>query len=155
MPRGKPSDSKIRALAECGCLNPQPQRVNDPLFRQDPFFDARDLVQVKYEMLRRVSDDGLSVTAAVAAFGFSRPTYYQAQEAFAQEGLPGLVPRKRGPREGHKLTDEVVIFLLEQVQREGDLPAGELARRVGERFGAVVHPRSVERAMVRYKKKHC
>jgi transposase len=153
MARGKPSEPKIRALSERGCLNSQPQRVNDPLFGQDPFFDARDLVQVKYEMLRRVRDDGLSVKAAAAAFGFSRPTYYQAQEAFEQEGLPGLVPRKRGPRGGHKLTDEVMAFLLEQTGQSGALPAMELARRVSERFGVAVHPRSVERALARHKKK--
>jgi len=153
MARNKPSDPKARALAERGCLNPRPQRVDDPLFEQDPFFDARDLVQIKYEMLRRVRDDGQSVTAASSAFGFSRPTYYQARDAFEREGLPGLVPRKRGPRGGHKLTDEVVAFLLEQLRQEGELPAGELAGRIQERFGVEVHPRSVERALERHKKK--
>ncbi len=153
MARSKPPDPKVRALSERGCLNPRPERVDDPLFERDPFFDARDLVQVKYEMLRRVRDDGLSVSAAAAAFGFSRPTYYQAREAFAQEGLPGLVPRKRGPRGGHKLTGEVVAFLLEQIRREGDLPSGVLSERVQERFDVSVHPRSIERALERHKKK--
>jgi hypothetical protein len=32
------------------------------LFAEDSFFDARDLVQVKYEMLRRVQSGSHSVT---------------------------------------------------------------------------------------------
>ncbi len=153
MTKKKISDTKARALSEQGCLNLRPQDVDDPLFDQDRFFDARDLVQVKYEMLRRVRDGGLSVTAAAATFGFSRPTFYQAQEAFDQKGLPGLVPRKRGPRGGHKLTDEVVAFLLDQLQHQADLPSQELSCRIEEHFGLTVHPRSIERAPVRFKKK--
>ena len=153
MTKSKIPDSKARALSEQGCLNLRPQNVCDSLFEQDRFFDARDLVQVKYEMLRRVRDGGLSVTAAAATFGFSRPTFYQAQEAFDQKGLPGLVPRKRGPRGGHKLTDEVVAFLLEQLQHQDDLPSQELSGRIEEHFGLAVHPRSIERALARHKKK--
>jgi hypothetical protein len=40
-------------------LNPSPERVTDELFQE--FFDPRDLVQVKYEMLRRVQTEGQPV----------------------------------------------------------------------------------------------
>ena len=53
------------------------------------FFDARDLIQVKYEMLRHVSVDGASKADAAALFGMSRPTFYQAEAAFARDGLAG------------------------------------------------------------------
>jgi hypothetical protein len=36
-------------------------------------------VQVKYEMLRRVSVGRVSVTEASDEYGVSRPTYYQAK----------------------------------------------------------------------------
>jgi len=97
---------------------PRPQDVTDDRFRSGEFFDARDQLQVKYEMLRRVESDGYSVTHAAAAFGFSRPSFYQAQSAFQQGGLPGLVPRKRGPRQAHKLTAEVIEFLRQERQRD-------------------------------------
>ena len=64
-----------------------------------------------YEMLRRVQADGNSITDAAASFGFSRPSFYQAQAAFEQDGLAGLVPRQRGPKQAHKLTDEVLAFI--------------------------------------------
>ena len=41
---------------------------------------------------------------SAAAFGFSRPSFYQAQAALAGGGLAALVPRKPGPRRAHKLT---------------------------------------------------
>src|SRR5215813_11589861 len=92
-------DPKLRTLQQHGTVNPRPKAVRDELFLQDEFFDPRDLVQVKYEMLRRVRTDGKSVTDAATNFGFSRPSFYQAQSAFEQDGLAGLVPRKRGPKQ--------------------------------------------------------
>src|SRR4051795_3728506 len=96
-------DAKSRGLREHGTLNPQPQRITDAVFRDRDFFDPRDLVQVKYEMLRRVRVDGLSVLQAARRFGLSRSTFYQAHAAFRRQGLVGLMPRRPGPRRAHKL----------------------------------------------------
>jgi hypothetical protein len=103
-------DTKFRTLQQQGALNPRPKAVRDELFLQDEFFDTRDLVQVKYEMLRRVRTEGKSVTDAAANFGFSRPSFYQAQLAFEQNGLAGLVPHKRGNKQAHKLTEEFLFL---------------------------------------------
>ena len=54
----EPLDSKGESLRQQGVLNPHPQKVADPLFHGSEFFDPRDLVQVKYEMLRRVQVEG-------------------------------------------------------------------------------------------------
>ena len=128
-------------------------RVTDPLFRDSAFFDPNDLVQVKYEMLRRVQAEGYSITEATAAFGFSRPPFYQAQAAFAQEGLAGLVPRKRGPKQAHKLTEEVLDLLRETRQQDPRVRPAELVRLLQQRFGTTVHPRSITRALSRHQKK--
>lgn len=143
---------KRQRLRDHGSLNPHPERVQDPLFADSDFFDADDLVQVKYEMLRRVEMDENSVREATEAFGFTRPVYYQARSAYDAEGLAGLVPAKRGPKGGHKLTAEVMAF-VEQVAAQEDVSSAELARRVGDRFGLQIHPRSIERARARLKKK--
>ena len=104
-------DGKAEELAASRTLNPRPEAVVDEGFRGSEFFDARDLVQVKYEMVRRVEADGVPVSAAAGAFGFSRQSYYSAARALADEGLAGLVPAKPGPRGAHKLTDEVLDHL--------------------------------------------
>jgi transposase len=153
MAKPKPPDPKTQALRQRGSLNPHPETVVDPLFATADFFDARDLVQVKYEMVRRVRVDGHPVSHSAAAFGFSRPTLYQADAALARGGLAALVARKPGPRRAHKLDTEVVAFLHALRAADASLRAGELARRVRTRFGRTVHPRSVERALARGKKK--
>ena len=117
------------------------------------FFDPRDLVQVKYEMLRRVQTEGQSVTDAAANFGFSRPSFYQALSGFEQDGLAGLVPRKRGPKQAHKLTEEVLTFIGEVRQKEPSVRLPDLVKLIQERFGTKVHPRSIERSLVRHQKK--
>jgi len=146
-------DSKSRALREHGMLHPRPHQVHDPLFQDSEFFDPRDLVQVKYEMLRRVRVEGLSVTAAAKAFGFSRVAFYQAMAAFRQEGLPGLLPRRRGPKAANKLTDAVLEFIDQQRAADRSLRAPQLAALVQEHLGLSVHPRSIERALARRAKR--
>ncbi len=148
-----PIDEKLAALKEQGALNPRPLAVTDQTFAAHPFFDPRDLVQVKYEMLRRVQTEGQPVTRAAAAFGFSRQSFYQARIAFGQDGLPGLLARRRGPRGPHKLREEVLDFLEKSRDEHPGLRAVELAGRVRERFGLSLHPRTVERGLARRQKK--
>jgi transposase len=146
-------DAKFEALQRQGTLNPRPKEIRDELFLQDEFFDPRDLVQVKYEMLRRVQAEGQSVTNASANFGFSRPSFYQALSAFEQDGLAGLVPHKRGPKQAHKLTEEVLTFIGEMRQKEPSVRLPDLVKLIQERFGIRVHPRSIERSLLRHQKK--
>jgi transposase len=144
-----------RSLQQRGSLNRRSENVRDPLFTGQAFFDPEDLVQVKYEMLRRVRVDGESVCAAAASFGFSRPSFYAAVERFEREGLAGIIPRRPGPHEGSKLSEGVVDFLEELIASETPTPgSSELVDRVQERFGIRVHPRSIERALDRRRKKN-
>lgn len=146
-------DPKAEALRRQGSLHPHPEKVQDALFRDRAFFDPRDLVQLKYEMLRRVEGDGQSVTGAARSFGLSRPTFYQAQRAFTAEGLPGLLPKRRGPRSRHKLTESVLAFVDAERVADPALSTAALVGRIESRFGLRVHPRSLERALAQRKKK--
>ena len=153
MPRKPSPDPKSLALRQQGCLNPHPEQVTDELFLTHEFFDPRDLVQVKYEMLRRVQSEGQAVSQSAAHFGFSRPSFYQAQTAFEQGGLPALMPQKRGPKKAHKLTAEVLAFVRQAQQEDPSLRPAALASLVQDRYGITVHPRSIERALTRSQKK--
>jgi transposase len=148
-PRGSSEDPKVTALRESRCLNPHPEQVTDQAFLTEEFFDARDAVQVKYEMVRRVSVDGAPVTATAAAFGYSRPSYYLAAAALTESGLDGLVPAKPGPRGGHKLTGQILIWAEQQLAGDTALKPAALAGPIAEAFGVRVHPRSIERALAR------
>ena len=133
-------------------MNRHPERVHAPLFQAHGFFDARDLVQVKYEMLRQVRVEGASKAQAAALYGVSRPTFYQAEAAFARHGLAGLLPQQRGPKSPHKLTAEVMAFIDTQLSGERPPGARALARAIHTALGVSVHPRSIERAVARKKK---
>ena len=145
---------KTQALDDRRCRYRKPQRVRDPLFEDDPFFDPEDLVQVKYEMLRRTRIDGQSVSEASDRFGFSRPAFYEARRRLEEEGLAGLLPRRPGPKQAHKLSEEVVDFLDGVLAEDPDLKSDALVEQVEQQFGLRVHPRSVERALARRRKKN-
>lgn len=142
-----PNPKKIQALRSSGALNRHPQKVRHPLFAEHDFFDPHDMVQLKYETVRAVELDGRPIAQAALDFGLSRPTIYEAQANLRQAGVEGLLPRKRGPKKPRKLTSEVRRYLEELVGSEPDLKATVLVQRVRRRFGIVLHPRTVEKAV--------
>lgn len=147
-PMARRADSKLEALRALRAVHPHPERVSDPLFQEGvPFFDARDVVQVKYEMLRRVQQDRHAVADAARTFGLSRPVFYQARKAFERGGLPALQRARPGPRRRHKLTPKILAFLQQARTEHPGLGARRLAREVQARFDLRVHPRSIERAL--------
>jgi transposase len=147
-------DPKEAALAGARCLNPHPEQVTDAEFLSSEFFDARDAVQVKYEMVRKVKAGGVPVTEAAAAFGYSRPAYYAAVAALESCGLEGLVPARPGPRGGHKLTGQILAWAEQQLAADPGLRPAQLAGPIEAAFGVRVHPRTVERALARRRERH-
>jgi transposase len=145
---------KQAALADAHRLNPHPEQVTDPEFLSSEFFDTRDVVQVKYEMVRKVKVSGAPVTEASAAFGYSRPVYYAAAAALERSGLEGLVPARPGPRGGHKLTGLILAWAEEQLAADPGLRPAQLPHLIEEAFGVRVHQRSVERALARGRERH-
>ena len=146
MPHHTDPKAKRQALQASGTFNPRQDRVRHALFQHSDFFDPCDLLQLKYETLRALKQEGYSIARAAADFGLSRPTIYQAQNHFQEQGLEGLLPDKPGPKSPHKLTAEVRQHLRELRQAEPELGARELARRVRQRFHLKLHPRTIEKA---------
>lgn len=75
------ADPKAAELAASRTLNRHPETVTDEDFAAAGFFVARDLVQVKYEMVRKAGAGVAGVSVAAAAFGFSRQSYYTGDSA--------------------------------------------------------------------------
>jgi len=153
MAKARRRDPKSEALAQDGVLNPNPEVVRDALFAGNPFFDAKDVVQVRYEMVRRHQVDGIAISEAAATFGVTRPTFYKAQNALQTVGLAGLLPSRRGPKGGHKISAEVIAFVTDLKAASPEMTTSQCLDAIESRFGIKVHRRSLERALARKKKR--
>jgi transposase len=149
----RPSDPKSAALRAAGALHPRPEAVQDEAFSRHEFFDRRDRVQVKYEMLRRHRLEDRPVTEVATAFGVSRQAFYKAETAFRSGGLPGLLPRRRGPRRAHKCSDALLDFVEQWRAAPASEREANLVEAIRRRFQVSLHPRSIQRALARRKKK--
>lgn len=141
-------DQKASELNRRGTLNPHPEAITDRLFRENPFFDPTDLLQIRYEMLRRHYIEGMSIVDAAQAFGVSRPTFYQAQAAFEQSGLCGLLPKQRGVKGGHKLSPAVLDYVMKLRAARPDATTMQCVQSIQSHFGITIHRRTLERALM-------
>jgi len=141
-------EQRAQRLEKEGTLHPNPDKVQTDLVAKSAFFDANDLMQMKYEMLRSVSVDRQPAAKAAHLFGLSRVAYYHACKQYQRHGLAGLLPHRRGPKRPHKLIPEVMSFIDEHLATTGGRPDWDLlSKKIEDRFGARVHPRSIERAV--------
>lgn len=152
MPARKLPDQKEEQLRRHGVLHPNPEKVRDELFSTISFFDSRDLVQVRYEMLRRHRVDKLPVSEAIDRFGVSRPTFYQTAKTYEREGIPGLVPRKPGPKGPRRCTPEIIQFVQKRQAESPDLTMDDILQEVSTRFGRTIHRRTLERGLAKARK---
>lgn len=109
--------------------------------RGNPFFLASDKVQTKYEMLRAHWVDRVPVVRASMEHGYSRAGFYLVAETFEAEGMRGLLNHKRGRHGPLKVTPAILDF----VRAEAELSGAKLAEVVADRFGVVLHRRTLER----------
>ena len=129
-------------LAAAGLLHPRPESIVAQVFVSgSPFFFALDKVQVKYEMLRAHLVEGVPVVSAAHEHGYSRAAFYLVAEAFESEGMQGLLDDKRGRHGPLKVTPEINAY----VRFAQHLSGAELSLEVAERFGVVLHRRTLER----------
>ncbi|MCQ8832022.1 helix-turn-helix domain-containing protein [Streptomyces malaysiensis] len=127
-------------LAASRSLNPHPEKVTDAVFLASPFCDPRDVVQVKYEMVRRVRVDKVPVAQAARAFGYCRQAFYEIAAVLDAGGPGSLVPGKPGPKGPVKLTATVMDRIDAWLAAEEGLTSKDIAERIAEEFGFTVHP---------------
>lgn len=153
MKQSQTSKQKEQYLQNHGVLNPRPERVQDKHFQSNEFFDPLDLLQVRYEMIRRHRIDNATILETSKQFGVSRVTFYQVAGMYDHQGLIGLVPQKPGPKSPHKCTEEIIEFVNQQRSQQPDITWEDLIHEVYEKFDVYLHQRTIERGLARNKKK--
>ena len=133
-----------------GTYNYRAEQVRAKIFTENPFFDAHDTMQVKYEMLRAVEKDGMDITAAAEAFGFSRVSYYQIKRDYEASGIAGLAPQKRGPQGSRKITEEDIEYARNLVNTH---TKNQILLRLREERGITISRRTLERNLANKKNK--
>ena len=143
-------DPKYQSLKASGTLNRHPEKIVAAKFQGSDFFDPRDLLQVRYEM---VHDSETSPLAQVAeAFGVSVATCARARRAFHDGGLQALIPRRRGPKGNTKVTDDILDFVRVCKASYPRVGVRQLVPLIEHRFGVRLHPRTISKALERSKK---
>lgn len=149
------NDEKKYYLKKEGCININASNVKADIFNDgNNFFDKNDIVQTRYEMIRSVEKNKFSINAASDMYGVSRISFYKTKKAFDAYGIQGLFPKKKGPKAAYKLTPDVIRFLESEIKSDSQIKSDKLAKKVLEKFGYSVHARTIEKALLKGKKKH-
>lgn len=138
-------DSKEDILKASGTYNRAYDSVTADEFQHGIFFDPKDLAQVKYEMLRSVAKEGVSVSDAAEKYGLSRQTYYIVKNAVENQGMGGLIPQKRGPKGSYKMTEQAEKFINDYIEEHPKASPAEINRALADATGIQVHDRTISR----------
>jgi len=131
-------------MSKNGSLNHRADTVSSELFSKSHFFDAHDLIQVKYEMLRAVEKEERNVSSTAEEFGFSRVSFYQVKKDFDENGIAGLIPKKRGPKGSRKINQSDIEFAKRLVATH---TKAQIVMRLKEERGVEISKRTLERQL--------
>jgi transposase InsO family protein len=116
-------------------------------------------VLARQAALREAAGAGLrvpkvTVTALCQELGISRPTYYEAERRFAEQGLDGLLPRSRRPHSSPDRTpieveDEIVRIRKEQAEQGWDNGAVTIQYWLSKRGFSAPAVSTINRILVR------
>lgn len=138
-------------LQRAHCIHRAPEKVHDKRFQEESnFFDPKDIVQVKYELLRSCIVEGNDVASACMRFGFSRTTYYKVYETFIQGGIPSLMGRPRGRPRPIKLNEIVLGYLIAEKAMNPKLSASKMFTDVMNRYNVQISVRMIQHVWQHY-----
>jgi len=143
---------KIARLKENNSYNKKADKVFNSLFLTNPYFDPYDILQVKYEMLRAVKNNELSVSDTSRQFGFSRTAYYKIESHFKDEGIDGLCFKKTGPKAPAKVTEDLLSFAASLKAQQPDITNDEIVEEIRLQKGVTIHKRSLQREKAKKKR---
>jgi transposase len=108
-----------------------------------------DLVVSRLAMLIEGQCEGIGATKAAEKFGLSKQRYFQLLKLYREQGSPGLLGHKTGPKRNYVRTDEVVRQIIRHRFLDPDATLDILAQKLRQ-AGFPVSTRSVVRVIEEY-----
>src|SRR6266436_3940172 len=147
MAKAKKPDPKSEALSQDGVLNPNPEAVRDDLFTGNPFFDAKDLVQVRYEMVRRPPDRRHCNQGCCRDVRRHPADLLQGPERAADDWSCWSAAEQTRSQERPQDLHRGGCLRCRSQNRSPALTTSQCVGAIETRFGIKVHRRSLERAL--------
>ena len=132
-------------LKETRTFNRNHDKINDNLFAESDMLDARDLLQVRYEMVRAVKIDKSSATEVAQRFGVSESTLNRNIRALNEGGVIALIPESKGPKGQYSLDEDELKFIDSYLEAHPDATGGQVYSALLKEKQSTVSKRTVER----------
>lgn len=136
---------KKEVLIANGTYNKNHSKVLNDKFLNDSFFDAMDIVQVKYEMLKSARSSEQCIEQIADEFGFSRAAFYKIKTEYDMNGIIALVPEKSGPHRARKLTDKYQSYVDQYIMQKPKASSAEITQQLKREKGIEISKRTIER----------
>ena len=136
---------KEERLKSTHTFNPNYDKINDPTFASSDVLDTRDLLQVRYEMVRSVRIDKDSPKDVASRFGVSEATLRRHIRDLRDGGMIALVPDIRGPKGQHSLNDEEIQYIESYLVKHPDASGGQVHSALVQEKQSEVSKRTIER----------
>ena len=132
-------------LKASNTFNPDYDKISDPKFSIDSIMDPRDLLQVRYELVRSVEYDNTPITHAAEEYGVSERTARRYIQSMKAGGLSALIPGKSGPSGPSVLKQEVCDFIDAYVASHPRASGKKVCDAIAQSMNISVGQRTVER----------
>ena len=86
-------------------------KVTEPRFLDSDLFDPKDLLQVRYEMVRSIKEGVITLDEVPSKYGVSAMTAKRCVSSLEKGGIIALVPERKGPKGPSSLDDESLRFI--------------------------------------------
>ena len=80
-------------------------------FIESDLYASRDLLQVRYELVRSIEEGDIALDEVPDKYGVSSVTAKRYVRSFKEGGMIALVPEQKGPKGPSSLDDEALRFI--------------------------------------------
>lgn len=137
--------NKEERLKESNTYNPKCDKVTACDFIENEVMDSRDLLQVRYEIVRAIEYDNKPVKEICSEFGVSASTARRYVRNLKEGGLIALVPEQKGPSGPTKLSKDAADFIDTYLKNNPKASGGKVHNALENRLHPGISKRTVER----------